>query len=95
MIKKFIDSIAYDKKDHVILGLIYGFFFITILSLIGSIFGRKWKIIGATIGFIISTLLVAAKEIINDWLQGKGKPEFNDFVASEIPIIAIYLNNLI
>jgi hypothetical protein len=72
MIKKFIDNIADDKKDHIILGIIIGF--ILVLSL-------------GQIGGLISIALVGAKEVVHDWLFKKGNPEWLDFIASAIPIL--------
>ena len=38
-------------------------------------------------GFIFSVTLYAGKEIIYDWLMGKGNPEFMDFIYSSIPAV--------
>jgi len=91
MIKKIIDSIADDKKDHVLLGMFIGY----PLQLIGLILDI---ILGYSIFFYIGSLigiaLVGAKEIIYDWYLGKGNPEWWDFIASAIPIafgILIYV----
>jgi hypothetical protein len=72
MIKKFIDSIADDKKDHVLLGIIIGFILVLLFGQIGG---------------LISIALVGAKEVIHDWLFKKGKGEWWDFIASAIPIL--------
>jgi len=76
MLKKLIDSIAIDKKDHVLLGLILGF---PLILLFGNL------------GGCIAVILVAAKEVINDLCLGKGNPEWLDFIASAIPIIMLMI----
>jgi len=76
MIKKLIDSIAIDKKDHVLLGLIIGF---PLVLLFGNI------------GCLIALALVGAKEVVLDWLFKKGNPEWWDFIASAIPIIMLMI----
>jgi hypothetical protein len=72
MIKKFIDSLADDKKDHVILGIIIGFPLVMLLGVYGG---------------LIAITLVGAKEVVHDWLFKKGTPEMMDFIASAIPIL--------
>ncbi len=80
MIKKLIDSIAIDKKDHVLLGIIIGF---PLVLLFGNI------------GGLIALALVGLKEVWHDWRLGKGKPEWLDFIASAIPVIMfMILHNL-
>ena len=74
MVKRFIDSIAIDKKDHIILGLITGF---PLILLFGNI------------GGLVAILLVALKELLHDKLQKKGNPELLDFIASAVPIIML------
>ena len=71
MIKKFIDSIAIDKKDHLILGIITGF---PMVLLFGNI------------GGLIAVVLYALKEIVHDKIQGKGKCEFLDWWWNSIPV---------
>ena len=78
MIKKLIDSIAIDKKDHVLLGLIIGF---PLVLLFGNV------------GGYIAIVLVGLKEVWHDWRLGKGKPEWLDFIASAIPIIMLMIVN--
>lgn len=72
MLKKLINSIALDKKDHVLLGLIIGF---PLVLLFGNI------------GGLIALALVGAKEVVYDYILKKGNPESWDFIASAIPII--------
>jgi hypothetical protein len=83
MIKEIIDSIADDKKDHVLLGMFIGY----PLQLIGLILDIT---LGYSILFYIGSLigiaLVGAKEVVYDWYLGKGNPEWWDFIASAIPI---------
>lgn len=72
MVKRFIDSLAIDKKDHILLGIIIGFPLVMLLGVYGGLIG---------------IFLVGAKEVIHDWLFKKGNPEWWDFIASAIPII--------
>ena len=72
MIKRFIDNIAIDKKDHVLLGIIIGFPLVLFFGFIGGLIG---------------IFLVGAKEVIHDWSFKKGNPEWLDFIASAVPII--------
>ena len=72
MIKRFIDSIAIDKKDHVLLGIIIGFPLVLLFGFIGGLIG---------------IFLVGSKEVVNDWIFKKGNPEWLDFIASAVPII--------
>jgi|TARA_R110000744_G_scaffold153025_2_gene267316 hypothetical protein len=72
MIKKFIDSIAIDKKDHVLLGIIIGFPLVMLLGVYGGLIG---------------IFLVGAKEVVHDWIFEKGNPEWWDFTPSAIPIV--------
>lgn len=84
-IKETIARIARDKKDHVLLGVFIGY----PLQIFGLIID---SLIGTSIWFLIATaialLIVGAKEVIHDWLLKKGNPEWWDFIASAIPIIA-------
>ena len=79
MLKKFIDSIAIDKKDHVLLGLIIGFPLVLFLGSFGG---------------IIALVLVGAKELVNDLWFDKGNPEWLDFIASAIPIVMFLILNM-
>lgn len=76
MLKKLINSIALDKKDHVLLSLIIGF---PLVLLFGNI------------GGLIALALVGAKDVVLDWLFKKGNPEWLDFIASAIPIIMLMI----
>lgn len=84
MIKKIIDSIADDKKDHVLLGMFLGYPIQLGGLLLDISFGFDFLFITAS---IIATIAVGAKEVIHDWLLKKGCPEWWDFIASAIPII--------
>ena len=83
MIKEFIDKLPQDKKDHIILGVIYSFFVV----LLGVFFG----VTGAFIGFVFTTFLNVWKEVWHDWRNNKGKPEVEDFIYNEIPILLVYI----
>ena len=72
MVKRFIDSLAIDKKDHIILGIIIGFPLVMLLGVYGGLIGIT---------------LVGAKEVVHDWLFKKGNPEWLDFIASAVPIL--------
>ncbi len=73
MVEKFINSLADDKKDHVLLGIIWGFPWIFLGFLIDLyVGGFTFTFIGGGIG----TLKVGGKEIVHDWLLKKGNPEF-------------------
>ena len=92
MIKKTIDSIADDKKDHVLGGMFVGYPL--------QIFGMIIDIMtGSSIWFIIASVLgiaiVGKKEIVHDWLLKRGNPEWWDFIASAIPILATLITYLI
>ena len=88
MIKKFIDSLASDKKDHIILGLIVGFGCIVPGYLIEYFMKVEYF---ALIGGAFGIILVGAKEVIHDWLLGKGNPEWWDFIASAVPILMMMI----
>ena len=72
MIKRFINSLPKDKKDHVLLGVITGFPLVMLLGVYGG---------------LIAITLVGAKEVVHDWLFKKGNPEWLDFIASAVPIL--------
>tara|TARA_R110002050_G_scaffold13772_1_gene44058 strand:+ start:314 stop:598 length:285 start_codon:yes stop_codon:yes gene_type:complete len=84
MIKKTIDNIADDKKDHVLLGMFIGY----PLQLIGLILDITLGLSTLFyLGSFIGIALVLAKEVIHDWYLKKGNPEWWDFIASAIPIV--------
>ena len=84
MIKKIIDSIAQDKKDHVLLGMFIGYPLMAFGFLIDQIFSVDFALVS---GGIIAIILVGLKELVHDWYQGKGNPELADFLYSAIPIL--------
>tara|TARA_R110002126_G_scaffold126492_1_gene268703 strand:- start:4033 stop:4347 length:315 start_codon:yes stop_codon:yes gene_type:complete len=83
-IKKIINSIDLDKKDHVLLGIAIGYPLMIIGYLLDLTLGYDFLLIFGAIAGIIA---VGAKEVIHDWLMGKGCPEWWDFIASAIPIV--------
>ena len=84
MIKKIIDSIAQDKKDHVLLGMFIGYPLMIIGFVIDQILNVDFMLVSSG---IIAIILVGLKEIIHDWYQGKGNPELADFLYSAVPIL--------
>ena len=84
MIKKIIDSIAQDKKDHVLLGMFIGYPLMILGFVIDQIFNVDFMLVS---GGIIAIILVGLKELIHDWYQGKGNPELADFLYSAVPIL--------
>jgi hypothetical protein len=84
MIKKIIDSIAKDKKDHVLLGMFVGYPLMILGYLIDILAGLNFAII---LGGVLGVVLVGLKEIVYDWLMDLGTPEWLDFIASAIPIV--------
>jgi len=84
MIKRLIDSIADDKKDHVLLGMGIGYSLMFLGVLVDLIFGVNF---GVLTGGFIGILLVGAKEIVHDGWLGLGQVELLDFVYSAVPIL--------
>ena len=84
MVKKIINNIAKDKKDHVLLGMFVGYPLMILGYLIDILAGLNFAII---LGGILGVVLVGLKEIVYDWLMDLGTPEWWDFIASAIPII--------
>lgn len=84
MINKLIDSIAQDKKDHILLGMFMGYPLMAFGFVVDQIFNVDFALVS---GGIISIILVGLKEIIHDWYQGKGNPELADFLYSAIPVL--------
>ena len=79
VIKRLIDSIAIDKKDHILLGIIIGFPLVMLLGVYGGLIGIA---------------LVGAKEVVHDWSFKKGNPEWLDFIASAVPILMFMILRL-
>mgnify|MGYP000865741527 CR=1 FL=1 len=84
MIKKIIDSIAQDKKDHVLLGMFIGYPLMMLGFVIDQVFNIDFMFV---FGGVIAIILVGLKELIHDFYIGKGNPELWDFIASAIPIL--------
>ena len=84
MIKKIINNIAKDKKDHVLLGMFIGYPLMILGYLIDILAGLNFAII---LGGVLGVVLVGLKEIVYDWLMDLGTPEWWDFIASAIPIV--------
>ena len=84
MIKKIIDGIAQDKKDHVLLGMFIGYPLMILGFVIDQIFNVDFMLVS---GGIIAIILVGLKELIHDWYQDKGNPELADFLYSAVPIL--------
>lgn len=78
-IKKIINKIPKDKKDHVLLGVIVGFPLILSLNYLGGLIAIGF------VGFIE----------IWQGITKKGKPELWDFIASVIPIILFIIIKLV
>ena len=83
MIKKIINNIAKDKKDHVLLGMFVGYPLMILGYIIDVYFDIDFMFIT---GGLFAVLLVGLKEIIHDGILGKGNVELWDFIASAIPI---------
>ena len=92
MIKKIIDSIAQDKKDHVLLGMFIGYPLMILGFVIDQIINVDFMLV---FGAIAGIILVGLKELIHDWYLGKGKPELADFLYSALPILFSLLTYLI
>ena len=96
-LQKFIQQIPNDKKDHIIMGEIIGLSAIITSALfcylIGNFFniGGLLALIGANFGGAIAIGFFAYKEIYIDKIQGKGTPEWWDFIASSLPVIGYLL----
>ena len=84
MIKKIINSIPKDKKDHVLLGMFVGYPLMIFGYIIDLLSGLNFIIM---IGGILGIVLVGLKEVAYDWIMGLGNPEWWDFIASAIPIV--------
>lgn len=92
MIKKIIDSIAQDKKDHVLLGMFIGYPLMILGFVIDQILNIDFMLV---LGAIAGIILVGLKELIHDWYLGKGNPELADFLYSALPILFSLLTYLI
>ena len=84
MIKKIINNIAKDKKDHVLLGMFIGYPLMILGYIIDIAANINFMFIA---GGVLGIILVGLKEIVYDWLMDLGTPEWWDFIASAIPIV--------
>jgi hypothetical protein len=84
MLKDIIDSIAQDKKDHVLLGMFIGYPLMSLGFIIDQIFSVDFALV---FGGIMGIILVGLKELIHDWYHNKGNPELADFLYSAFPIL--------
>lgn len=85
--KKWIQNLGLDKKEHIIVGVVYS----VLILLFGYLFGG----IGAFFGFMVGTSLNVWKEIYNDFYKEKGNAEWWDFIATQTPILITYLTFLL
>lgn len=74
-----VNAIKNDKLKHIFLGLCVSFIAINGLSLLFKIW-TDTPILGALIGFFLSLLAFAFKEVKLD-ANGKGTQDWNDFYA--------------
>jgi hypothetical protein len=91
-IKEIINDIPDDKKDHVLFGMIIGYPLILLGLILDAAFGIHFFFLA---GGFLGLAIVGGKEIILDYWQGKGNPEWWDFIASAIPIIAVMFGYII
>jgi hypothetical protein len=93
-LQKFIQSIPIDKKDHVILGEIVGFTLtmstMLFFAFVGSFFNITllMAVIGANLGGAWAIGFFAWKEMYIDKYKKLGTPEWWDFIASSLPVLA-------
>ena len=92
MIKKIIDNIADDKKDHVLLGMMVGYPLMLIGLAIDLYFELDFMVL---VGGSIAIAAVGAKEIVHDGWMKRGNVELADFIYSAVPIIFPMIFNLI
>jgi hypothetical protein len=81
-LKKLIQDLPLDKKEHIIVGVVYSALIPILFLLFDSI--------GGSVGFLIGTGLNIYKEVWHDKIQQKGNAEWWDFVATELPLIITY-----
>lgn len=92
MLKEVIDSIAQDKKDHVLLGMLIGYPLMILGFVIDQIFNVDFMLVS---GGIIAIILVGLKELIHDFYLSKGNPELADFLYSAVPILFPLIANTV
>ncbi len=82
-LKKMIQGMALDKKEHIVIGVLYS----SLIPFLAILFGD----VGAFVGVYIGTTLNLYKELYNDFFRKKGRPEFLDFIATQVPIMVTLL----
>tara|TARA_R110002012_G_scaffold146789_1_gene305090 strand:- start:859 stop:1128 length:270 start_codon:yes stop_codon:yes gene_type:complete len=82
-LKELIQKLPLDKKEHIIVGVVYS----ALIPLLGLCFGN----IGGLVGFLIGTGLNLWKEIWNDKISKRGNAEVLDFIATELPLIITFI----
>ncbi len=92
MIKRIINNIALDKKNHVLLGMFVGYPLMILGFVIDQIYSVDFALVSGAIAGIV---IVALKEIVYDWILGKGNPELADFLYSALPILFSLITHLI
>jgi len=86
-LKKLIQNLALDKKEHIVVGVVYS----ALIPILGFLFGE----VGAFIGLVIGTSFNVWKEIYNDFIRQRGNAELLDFIATQAPILIAYLSFLL
>lgn len=88
-LQKIIQQIPKDKKEHIVLGLFYEV--LMVLALIGGgtlgyFLNKAILFMDISIGSAYLIILggVTWKEVIHDWVRGKGNPEKWDFISNII-----------
>jgi len=83
-LQRFIQNLPLDKKEHLVLGIVYSI----LIPLGGVLFG----LFGALVGLAIGTFLNLYKELYHDLYKKKGNAELYDFIATEIPLIITFIS---
>ena len=86
-LKKFIQNLDLDKKEHIVVGVVYS----ALILILGFLFGE----VGAFIGLVIGTSFNVWKEIYNDFIRQRGNAELLDFIATQAAILIAYLSFLL
>jgi len=81
-LKDLIQNLPLDKKEHIVVGVVYS----ALIPILCLFFGN----IGGLVGFLIGTGLNLWKEIWNDKISKRGNAEVLDFIATELPLITTY-----
>ena len=83
-LKEIIQSLPLDKKEHIVVGVVYS----TLIPILSLFFGG----VGALIGLGIGTVLNLYKEVYHDFAEGKGNAERLDFIATQSPIVIVFIS---